>query len=65
MGPTGLLLDQNGIKEESTIIIQGSDEIPFLLGCRCPKMVRGVMLNQFSDITSEHFSVMEGPLGFL
>jgi hypothetical protein len=65
MGPDSLFLDQNGIKEEPAIIIQGSDEIPFFLGRWCPEMMRGVMLNEFSDITSEHFSVMEGPLGFL
>jgi hypothetical protein len=51
MSPAGFLLDQNGIKEEPAIIIQGSDEIPFLLGCGCPEMMRGVMLNEFSDIT--------------
>jgi hypothetical protein len=50
MSPAGLLFDQNSIKEESAIIIQGSNEIPFLLGCRCPEMIRGVMLNQFSSI---------------
>jgi len=65
MGPTGFLVDQNGVKQEPAIIIQGGDEIPFLLGCGCPKMMRGVMLNQLSDITGEHFSVMEGPFGFL
>ena len=51
MGPTGLFLDQNGIEDESTIIIQGSDEIPFLLGGGCPEMIGGVMLDQFSGIT--------------
>ena len=51
MGPAGFLLNQNGIKEEPAIIIQGSDEIPFLLGRGCPEMMRGVMLNEFSDIT--------------
>jgi hypothetical protein len=51
MSPAGFCLDQNGIKEEPAIIIQGSDEIPFLLGRWCPEMMRGVMLNEFSDIT--------------
>jgi hypothetical protein len=50
MGPTGLLFNQNGIKEESAIIVQRSDEIPFLLGSGGPEMVRGVMLDQFPNI---------------
>ena len=50
MGPTGLCRDQNGVEHESAIIIPGRDEIPFLLGCRGPKMMRGVMLNEFSGI---------------
>jgi hypothetical protein len=65
MGPAGLICDQNGIKEEPAIIIQRGDEIPLLLGSWCPEMMRGVMLNQLSGITGEHFSVMEGLLGFL
>jgi len=52
MSPCGLFLDQGGIKDEPTVIIEGSDEIPFLLGGGCPEMEGGVMLNQFSDITS-------------
>jgi len=65
MGPAGFPLDQNGIKEEPTIIIQGSDEIPFLLGRWCPEMMRGVMLNELPDIMGQYFSVMEGSWGFL
>ena len=51
MGPTGLFPDQDGIEEEAAIIIQGSDQVPFLLGGRRPEMMGGVMLDQFSDIT--------------
>jgi hypothetical protein len=51
MGPTGLCLEQNGIEHESAIIIQRSDEIPFLLGSRCPEVMGGVMLDQFPDVT--------------
>jgi hypothetical protein len=51
MGPAGLCVDENGIKEEPAMIIQRTDEIPFLLRCGCPEMVRGIMLNEFSDIT--------------
>ena len=51
MGPAGLFLDQNGIEHEPAIIIQGSDEVPFFLGSGCPEMMRGVMLDQLSDIT--------------
>jgi hypothetical protein len=50
MSPAGLLFDQNSIKEEPAIIIQGSNKIPFLLSCGCPEMIRGVMLDQFTDI---------------
>ena len=65
MGPAGLFLDQNGIKDQSAVIIQRSDEIPFLFRSRCPEMMRGVMLNQFSDITGQDLSVMESSLEFL
>jgi hypothetical protein len=51
MGPAGLCLDQNGVEHESAIIIQRSDQIPFLLGGGGPEMMGGVMLNQFSGIT--------------
>jgi hypothetical protein len=51
MSPSGLLSDQSGVKDQSTIIIQGSNQIPLFLGCRCPEMIGGVMLNQFSGIT--------------
>jgi hypothetical protein len=51
VGPTGLFLDQGSIKDEAAMIIQGSDQIPFLLSGGCPEMKGGVMLNQFSDIT--------------
>jgi hypothetical protein len=51
MGPTGLFSDQNGIEEEPTIIIQGSDEIPFLFRRWGPEMMGGVMLDQLSRIT--------------
>jgi hypothetical protein len=50
MGPAGLCLDQNGIEHESAIIIQRSDQIPFLLGGGGPEMMRGVVLDQFPDI---------------
>jgi hypothetical protein len=50
MGPTGLCLEQNGIEHESAIIIQRSDQIPFLLRGGGPEMMRGVMLDQFTDI---------------
>jgi hypothetical protein len=39
MGPAGFFSDQNGVEEEPTIIIQGSDEVPFFLGGGGPEMV--------------------------
>ncbi len=48
MGPAGFLPDQDGIEEEAAVIVQGSNQVPFLLGCRCPEMMGGVMLDQFS-----------------
>ncbi len=51
MDPTGLFPDQNGIEEEAAEVIKGSDQEPFLLGCRSPEMMGGVMLDEFSDIT--------------
>jgi len=50
MSPAGLFLEQIGIEHESAIIIQRSDEVPFLLRGGCPEMVRGIMLNEFSGI---------------
>jgi hypothetical protein len=50
MSPTGLFSDQNGVQEEPTVIIQGSDEVPFLFRRWRPEMMGGVMLDQFSRI---------------
>jgi len=65
VSPTGFFLDQGSIKEEPTMIIQGGDEVPFLLSGGCPEMKGGVMLYQFTDITGQDFSVMGGSFGFL
>jgi hypothetical protein len=51
MGPAGFCLKENGIEHESAIIIQRSDEVPFLLRGRCPEVMGGIMLNEFSGIT--------------
>ena len=51
MGPASLFLDQNGVEHESAIIIQGSDQVPFLLRGGGPKMMGGIMLNELSGIT--------------
>jgi len=50
MGPAGLCLEQDGIEHESAIIIQRSDQIPFLLRGGGPEMMRGIMLDQFPGI---------------
>jgi hypothetical protein len=36
VGPAGLFIDQGCVEDKSAVIIQGCDEIPFLLGRRCP-----------------------------
>jgi hypothetical protein len=51
MSPGGFLFDQSGIKDKPAVIIQGSDQGPLFLGCRCPEMIGGVMLNQLPDVT--------------
>lgn len=51
MGPAGLCLKEDSIEHESAIIIQRSDQVPLFLGCRCPEMIGGVMLDQFSCVT--------------
>jgi hypothetical protein len=51
MGPAGLCLNEDGIEHESAIIIQGGNEIPFLLRSGCPEVMGGIMLNEFSGIT--------------
>ena len=51
MSPGGFLFDQSGIKDQTAIIIQGSDEIPLLLSCGCPEVIGGVMLDQLPHVT--------------
>lgn len=50
MGPAGFCLKQDGIEHESAIIIQRSDEVPFLPRGGCPEVMGGIMLNEFSGI---------------
>jgi hypothetical protein len=50
MSPGGFLFDQSGIKDQPTIIIQGSNEVPLFLGCRSPEMIGGVVLDQLSGV---------------
>jgi len=51
MAPAGLCLNEDGIEHESAVIIQRSDQIPFLLRGGCPEVMGGIMLNEFSGIT--------------
>ena len=51
MDPAGLCLEQNGIEHKLAIIIQRSDEVPFLLRGGCPEVMGGIMLDEFSGIT--------------
>jgi hypothetical protein len=51
MSPGGFLFDQSGIKDQPAIIIQGSNEVPLFLGCGCPEMIGGVVLDQLSGVT--------------
>jgi hypothetical protein len=45
MSSASLFPDQNGIEDQSAVVIQGSNEIPFLPSCWCPEMKRSVMLD--------------------
>jgi hypothetical protein len=51
MGPAGLFFGQHGVEDESAIIIQGSDQIPFFVRGGGPEMVRGIVLDKFSGIS--------------
>jgi len=51
MSPGGFLFDQSGIKDQPAVIIQGSNEVPLFLGCGCPEMIGGVVLDQLSGVT--------------
>jgi len=47
------------------IIIQRSDEVPFLARGGCPEMMRGVMLDQFTDVMGQDLPAMSRLFGFL
>jgi hypothetical protein len=51
MSPGGFLFDQGGVKDQPAIIIQGGNQVPLFLGCRCPEMIGGVVLDQLPHIT--------------
>ena len=59
MGPAGLYFYENGIEDKSAVIIERGDEISFLLGCGCPEMVGGIMLDEFPYVIGQDLSVME------
>jgi len=50
MRPAGFFFDQGGVEDETAVVIERSDQIPFLPGSRGPEMIRRVMLDQFSGI---------------
>ena len=50
MGPAGLFFDQGCVENETAIIIEGSDQIPFLLSPRCPKVIGRVVLDELTGI---------------
>ena len=52
MSPASFFFEQDGIKDESAVIIQGCDEIPFFLSGGGPEVIGGIMLNQFSGVMS-------------
>ena len=58
MCPDGFLSDEDGVEEESAEVIQGGDKVPLHTGSRGPEMNRGVMLDEFSSVPSQNFSIM-------
>ncbi len=58
MRPCGVTFYQLGVKDEPAMVINGGNEPPFTPGFRGEEMPRGVMLDQFSDIVGNDFSVM-------
>jgi hypothetical protein len=50
MSPRGFFLQKLRVKDIPAVVIQGSYQIPFLLSIRCPEMIRGIVLDQFTGI---------------
>jgi hypothetical protein len=61
MGPCCFALEQIGIQQVAAVIVETRDQIPFHLGVRS-KFVRGrIVLNKFSSVLSQDFSVVRDP----
>ena len=50
MMPGEFSFDQSGIEENSTVIIQASDKIPFCISIGSELVVGGIMLNKLTDV---------------
>ncbi len=61
MGPGGLFGEEVSKEDLSAVIIDGSDQGPFLFGKRRPQVRRAVVLDQSTDRCGEHFSIVEFP----
>jgi len=58
MVPGCLLFHKPVVKDKSTVIIQTCDKIPLLIRIRRELMVRGIVLDEFSNIICLNLPVM-------
>jgi len=61
LSPGGFRREEISEKDLATVVIDGSDESPFLLNKRRPKVKRSVMLYQGTDGSGQHLTIMNLP----
>jgi|GEM_PF-3568620 len=59
MMPGGFFFHEPRIEKESAVIIQTGDEIPLFISIGRELMMRGIVLDKFSNVVSKNFSVVE------
>lgn len=58
MGPGSLRGEEIGKEQQAAVVIDGSDERPFLLGIQRPQVCGDVMLDQSTDRAGENLAVL-------
>jgi hypothetical protein len=61
MGPCCSALEQIGIQQVAAVIVETRDQIPFHLGVRSKFVMGRIVLNKFSSVMSQDFSVVRDP----